>query len=177
MRNRIIQILLLLSLLLNVVFCVIGARSTPAPAQTPAPPPTKPSTAPLNWSELNERPVIGMLGVPLGTVAEIQATVVDDKTSKADQNVLFLRVTQVNGQDLKGSPTFMFNVRPWAKVAQVPKDLPTENPEEYLDKSVRLSVYETGSFSGIPDKLPKDVGGWSGYAFHVSSYLTVLADR
>ncbi|MEM9346934.1 MAG: hypothetical protein AAGB26_09995 [Planctomycetota bacterium] len=48
---------------------------------------------------------------------------------------------------------------------------------DYVGKQVRLAVYETGGFSGIPGNLPDDVPVWQDHAFGFSARLVVLAER
>ena len=47
----------------------------------------------------------------------------------------------------------------------------------YDGKTVRLVVYEIGSFGGIPAKLPDDVPIWADSGYHFSTSLTVVAER
>jgi hypothetical protein len=47
----------------------------------------------------------------------------------------------------------------------------------YVGREVRLAVYETGGYSGIPGNLPRDVGVWQDHRFGFSTWLVVLAER
>jgi hypothetical protein len=79
----------LLSLLLTVIFPIICGCSSPPRAES------HPLVTPISWRDINEKPVIGMLGLPLGTTAELQATVVsgDSLRTKQDEGEYLLMVT------------------------------------------------------------------------------------
>lgn len=159
-----------------------GRPSAPGPATRP--------TA----SAVSERPVIGLLGLPLGTVAEIRATVVKGPY-KVDQGRYLLRVTEVNGKPLAGSPVLRFGVPPGGrvtlpadrfelhelkagrKVGQLEGAQIAEDEKGYVGKQVRLIAYETGGYSGIPDHLPDDVPVWQDTNFFFSTSLLVVAER
>ena len=44
----------------------------------------------------------------------------------------------------------------------------------YIGKEVSLLVYETGSYSGIPNKLPDDYLIWQDTGFEFRTFLSVL---
>ena len=74
-----------------------------------ADPPAK--KAPVTVAELNERPVIGQLGIPLGTCGEIQAKIIAGRELRLKQydGAYLLSVTHVGGKELK-SPDFTSSV-------------------------------------------------------------------
>lgn len=148
-------------------------------------------------AELNQRPVIGLLGIPLGTVAEIDLIVVsgDATRRKADSSRYLLKVTHVNGQQLADERLMSFHVPGFAPVKLAndifalyelkhgieAKSLDSAQIKEmekgYVGQSHRLAVYEVGSFHGIPSNMPVDVPVWQDTGFHFSSSLVVLAER
>jgi hypothetical protein len=150
----------------------------------------------IHVRDLWERPVIGELGLPLGTAAEIRATIVTDETnSKGGEGRYFLRVTEVNGHILSKPKRFDFSVPSFPAVPLADNRLDlyawkhgeaspglTNNEfkkidEGYVGRVVRLGVYETGEFSGIPNPLPTGVGGWQDHSFGFSTSLVVLVER
>ncbi len=152
---------------------------------------------PIHVDELNERPVIGKLGVPLGTVTEIKAQIVagDELRMKAYQGIYLLKVTHVAGVKLNKPPLLRFSVSPFVDVS-VASDhfdlyemkngkkagsLESEQIKElekgYVGKTVRLVVCEYGSFHGQPDKLPKDYPTLPDVGFHFSTSLDVVGEK
>jgi len=153
--------------------------------------------APITLEELNRRNVIGNLGLPLGTAVEIEADVVSGSSlrSKAFDSLYLLKVTHVDGKELKNSPLMRFSTPGFASVelanhtfalyemkhGEKPKRLDSlqivELEKSYVGKKVRLVVYEVGSFHGIPNQMPKDVPVWADVGFHFSTSLTVLNEH
>ena len=145
----------------------------------------------------SQPPVIGALGIPLGTVAEIRASVVagSETGTKQHDGSYLLRVTEVDGRPIAAAPVLEFSIRPFVQVKLANNDfglyeLKTGTKAGELDsveirklqkgcvgKQVRLVVYETGGYSGIPSNLPKDVMAWSDRGFGFSTSLVVLAER
>lgn len=152
---------------------------------------------PISIEELNARPVIGELGIPLGTVAEVDAIVVsgDEIRSKASSGTYLLKITHVDGNKLNQDRLMRFSVAGFASVqlannafalyelkqGEKAKRLGDNQIEElergYVGKSFRLIVYEVGSFSGMPAELPKDVPVWQDTGFRFATSLTVLTER
>ena len=185
-----------------VCFCAFGvfgctsirrdsdASSVPPPAHlyAAAPPPTTGPAA---------QPPIGALGLPLGTVAEIRATVVPGSSlgDKGHQGVYLLRVTHVNGRELPDPPLIEFGVPAYLRkgLARTPFELyemkyHREAPElddkqtarleqGYVGKEFHLTAYETGRYSGIPQNMPRDIPLWQDRGFHFSTSLAVVAER
>ena len=164
------------------------SESAVAPVERPAPPATS-------------RPVlrtpIGALGLPLGTVAEIRATVVpgDDLRMKQYAGEYLLRVTHVDGRELAEPPVMEFGVPAFIRTGlartdfelyelkhrRKAKELNDEQVRDlqrgYVGKAFKLAAYETGRFDGIPDNLPPDVPRWADHGFGFSTSLVVLAER
>ena len=148
----------------------------------------------VSVKSLQTTDVIGKIGVPLGQVAQITAVIVDGDTfkTKGDSGRFLLKITQVNSKPL-GKPVVMnFGSMPFHDVnlanndfklyelkhGQKPKSLDTEQVTElkkgYVGRIVKLMVYETGEFTGIPKNLPEDVLIWQDTSFGFSSYLYVI---
>lgn len=164
---------------------------------TPAITQQAPATQPITIAELNQRQVIGALGVPLGTVVEVRATVVsgEELGGKGNDTSYLLKVTHVNGKELENAPLMEFSVFPTvrAELANNPFDLYekkrgqkaqglsseqiAELEKGYVGKTVNLAVYEVGRFSGIPRNMPSGSHIWLGRAFQFSTDLNVLVDR
>jgi hypothetical protein len=156
-----------------------------------------PGEAPIDSEELNRRNVVGGLGLPLGTVAEIEAEVIAGSSLRSKEFVsdYLLKVTQVNGTKLERPPILRFSVSGRASVKLANhtfslyemkhgKKASVLNSEQiaelergYVGRKVRLVVYESGGFHGIPRNLPKGVRGGAGTAFQFSTSLAVLAER
>ncbi|ODA30977.1 hypothetical protein [Planctopirus hydrillae] len=152
---------------------------------------------PITLEELHRRQLLGQLGLPLGTVATIDAVVTsgDETRVKAYQGLYLLTVTHVNGQPLEKPPLMRFVVDSLSSTVNLPHDKPPllfgakqeggnptasqkEIEKEYVGKTHRLVVYESGGYAGIPDNLPKGVplAGAAGFKFGFSTSLTVLAE-
>lgn len=127
----------------------------------------------LSLSSLTERPVIGALGVPLGTSVEIRATVVagSELRAKAYDGSTLLRVTEVDGRPLSPPPLLEIQVPSFASVKE------QALVREHASNPARLVVYEVGRYAGIPRNLPKDVPVWQDRGFGFSTSLVVLAER
>ena len=157
----------------------------------------KPIESPITLEELFRRKVVGQLGLPLGTVAEIEAEVVSGSSlrRKAYDGLYLLKVTHVDGKELSSPPLVRFSSPEFASVelandtfalyemthgkeansldsAQI-----AELEQGYVGKKARLVVYEVGSFRGIPGQLPEDVPVWADSGFHFATSLTVLKER
>lgn len=157
----------------------------------------QPSEAPITLDELNRRNVVGNLGVPLGTAVEIEAQVVSGRSlrRKGYESLYLLKVLNVDGEDLNASPLMRFSspgfagvelanhafalyeLKHGAKAKSLDSAQIAELEKGYVGRTVRLVVYEVGSFHGIPDQLPKDVPVWADFGFHFSTSLTVLNER
>jgi hypothetical protein len=164
----------------GVVACLVGVQ----PADQ----------GPLTYKDLMQRPVLGLLGVPLGTVAEIEAEIVRGGNAKADPDFM-LRVTAVDNVPLPDAMNMRFSVPAFVRVpiasnyfelhklktGERAASLDTAQMEQlaegYVGKRVRLACYESGGFSGMPKNKPPDVPSWQDRGFGFSTSLIVLADR
>lgn len=149
---------------------------------------------PLSVNDLKSRPVIGDLGVPLGKVVEIQATIISGNqfNTMATHDRFLLQVNKVNDDELKTKPIMDFGAHfgvdlpgdVWSlaesktgkKAAEVPRKEAEQFEKAYVGTTVKLVAYETGSFSGIP-KLPKEIDSWQDHSFCFSNSLAILAKR
>ena len=148
-------------------------------------------------ADLKSRPIIGELGIPLGTTAELAGEIVSGRElrEKALDSLYLLRITHVNGKALRDSPTLSFSVAAIAR-AELAADafslyeLKTgkrttqlndaqirQLERGYVGRRVRVAAYETGKFVGIPGNLPRDIPVWADRAFHFANSLMVVAER
>lgn len=138
--------------------------------------------------------IIGRLGVPLGTVVEIEAVILDGDTlnTKAGAGTYLLKIEKVGGKNLIHPVISDFGVHPWddIKLANDPfslykvitgaeaHSLKGDDIERfkkgYIGSRCRLLVYESGGFSGIPNGLPGDYMLWQDHGFGFETYLFVL---
>lgn len=127
--------------------------------------------------------VIGELGVPLGTIVPIKATVVDGDGHhrKDDIGKVFLRVTEVNGRELADAPVIHFDCEPelsapsQAKVGNAGHSDPSQltHLKASVGKQFGLTVYETGRFRGMPMNDPnKKMIAAVGFGF--TNYLVIV---
>ena len=102
---------------------------------------------------------------------------------------------EVDGNVLKSSFITEFELAPGAsaKLASDPFDLYelkydkrveglesseiSKLEEGYVGRQVKLTVYETGAFRGIPRELPEDAMIWQDHPFEFRSWLVVLVER
>ena len=157
----------------------------------------QPAEAPITLEELNRRNVVGNLGLPLGTAVEIEAEVVSGRIlrRKGYDSFYLLKVTHVDGKEMNTPPLMQFSAPGFAsvnlandtfalyemkhgtKAKRLNSSQIVELEKGYVGKTVRLVVYEVGSFHGIPNQLPNDVPVWADVGFHFSTLLTVLNER
>ena len=155
------------------------------------------SEPPITLEELNRRNVIGDLGLPLGTSAEIEAEVISGSSLriKEYESQYLLKVTHVDGKrlhepplmrfytplfasaKLPNGPFALYEMRNGSKAKSLTDSQEAELEKGYVGKTFRLVAYEQGGFDGIPEKLPEDVPVWAGSVFHFSTFLTVLSER
>lgn len=114
---------------------------------------------------------------------------------KQYQSCYLLRVTEVNGRPLALSPLMEFSVPSFvsvklatdnfdlyemklgAKTGQLDSAQIEQLQKGYVGKQVRLAVYETGGYSGIPDNLPDDLPTWHDHSFSFKTWIVVLVER
>jgi hypothetical protein len=158
-------------------------------------PPAK--EAPLRASELNERPVIGELGIPLGTCGDIQAKVIAGRDLRLKQydGAYLLSVTHVGNKKMATPVHLRFGTAPGASVnlardgfelheLKTGKKTGTltdakirELEDGYVGKTMKLTVYEVGEFSGMPRNFPDGRLPWADTGFHFSTSLVVIGEQ
>ncbi len=176
-------------ILLALVLALVGCRRVSDSPLERAESPSLPS--------VTNQPVVGELGIPLGTVAEIHASMVSGSETrmKANEGSYLLRVMKVNGRPLTPPPLMRFHVPGFiavklakddselyelkygAKTGSLSSAKIEELQKDYVGKQVRLAVYETGGYSGIPKNLPDDVPAWQDSSFGFSTWIVVVAER
>jgi hypothetical protein len=152
---------------------------------------------PITLEDLNRRTVIGKLGLPLGTVVEIDAEITagSDLRLKGYHSHYLLKVTHVDGKKMDSPPLLDFSVPGFAsvklanhtfslyemkhgtKAGSLNSSQVAELEKDYVGRAVRLLVYEVGSFDGMPKNLPKDMRDRADFGFHFSTSLIALAQR
>lgn len=149
----------------------------------------------ITAAEIAAADVLGSLGEPLGTCFRIKATITKgDNLNKGEGGAYFLTVTEVENQKLKSPIRTRFGVHRFAtkkvklanndfelyelrmgkKASSLTHEQVVQLQKDYVGKSVSLVVYETGSFNGIPHRLPESVGPWQDYGFGFKTALHVM---
>ena len=142
--------------------------------------------------------IVGQLGVPLGTVVQVDATIVAGRTlaSKDLMAEYLLKVTQVGSSSVSNAPNCRFQTHSWGEVKIAPDEFSlyelkkgkktgslsdsqvAELERGYVGRLYRLLVYEegvyTGVYTGIPRDLPTDYPIWQDHSFGFSTHLVVL---
>ncbi|PWU13388.1 MAG: hypothetical protein C5B50_19450 [Verrucomicrobia bacterium] len=137
--------------------------------------------------------VCGELRVPLGTVVQIEATIVSGSSlGKSLQDAYLLKVNKVASNSLSHPPTCEFRTHSWGEVKlardwfslyELKKGRKAESidssqmPElerDYVGQTYRLLVYEEGEFSGLPPDLPTNYPPWQDGPFRFQTHLVVL---
>ncbi len=151
------------------------------------------SSSSLTVAELRQRPVIGELSVPLGTIVDLTAEVVSGNSLrwKYAEGRYLLRVIKVERHVLD-HPVIM-DFEHWSPD---PCDLACDDAEfqdvvrrklkegatqadvnafasHYVGRKYRLVGFESGGFSGVPDVKPGMIP-YSGYAYGFHNKLVVM---
>ncbi len=150
----------------------------------------------IDYQALNQGVSIrGRLGIPLGHAVEIEAQVVLNLSAgeKDDVHNYRLKVTEIGTNVMANPPVCPF----WDKSSSNQKlandglslyELKMGHPvngvlwtteleeleRDYIGRSYRLLVYETGCFQGIPRNLPKGYFVWQDRGFRFDTNLIVL---
>ena len=160
---------------------------------------TRPTADPpaLTIDDLNHRPITGRLGVPLGTLVTIDATVISGSSigSKGAQGQYLLRVDRVDGRPLSPPPVLEFytmfvddrmptHVLDWSDDRRNGGERSTTAPTAdqlrtleggYVGRSFHVRAYEVGQFSGAPTNL-RDVY-WQDHGFLFGTALAVVDQK
>lgn len=140
----------------------------------------------ITVEELGNLQVIGKLGIPLGKLVEMRATVT--ASSGKDYTRYYLKVTVVDGKPIKEPVVMRFQ----SKEEDIPEtsfdlykrkhgkstsrltDEELQSLEKgYVGSEVKFSAYETGAFQGLPEGLPKSKI-WQGTRFQFMPELNVM---
>ncbi len=116
----------------------------------------------ITVEELRARGAIGELGLPLGTIATVEGTSVsgDSLRTKAAAGHRYLRVERVDGRTLQ-RPVLLW-------VSSGYEWVPAPG------KTATFIAYETGGFSGAPDRLFDHVDPIATVGFSFESSLVLL---
>jgi len=150
---------------------------------------------PLDHSALGKDvAIIGQSGVPLGTVVQIDATIVAGRSLgwKDLASEYLLKVSKVGSSSVSNPPTCQFRTHSWGEVKLAPDAFSlyevkkgkktgslsdsqiAELERGYVGQAYLLVVYEEGVYSGIPRDLPKDYPVWQDRPFGFRTHLIVL---
>jgi hypothetical protein len=159
------------------------------------------STVRVRYSDLgSSTPVIGVLGVPLGTVVEVEAEIVAEPEPHVPPEAhlwrFFLRIHKVNGEDAQDCTPISFSTYGLVGWSEDPaplslmsfemtrkRDRQTAEEREairvrFVGRKYRLFVYETGGFYGLPvESTPMHIEDGSGERFRFQPRLSVLFER
>jgi hypothetical protein len=129
---------------------------------------TSSNTESIHVSRLNRSKVIGSLGYALGGIIVIEGVVADESYTgrKADAGELLLRVQAVNGKPLNEEVIFAFRPFLGASIKSPP-----------VGARFKYTGYETGGFSGIPEKAFAYVPRVQATGYNFSTTFVVLRDE
>ncbi len=148
-------------LTLSSLMAIITCQTTTAQKRTRA------NTGSIHISKLNRSKVMGSLGYALGEVIIIEGVVAAENYTKRkdDAGKLLLRVRIVNEKPLKEEVVFDFS--PFLG-ADVKKPL--------VGARFKYTGYETGGFSGIPEKAFDYVPRVPTTGYYFSTSFVILRD-
>ena len=129
---------------------------------------TRSNTESIRVSRLNRSKVIGTLGHALGGIVVIEGVVADESYTgrKSDAGELLLRVQVVNGKALNKEVVFNFRPFPGAGIKSPP-----------VGAKFKYTGYETGGFSGIPEKAFDYVARVQTAGYNFSTTFVILRDE
>jgi hypothetical protein len=131
----------------------------------------------VNWSDIGKSvEIIGRLGVPLGTVVTIEATVISGSELRSFYSLLsmmrFLRVDSIDGVPCENPPVMSFGVYPDPESYTFPADpddaqkqserLKMKSPQHAaIGSKFTLFAFESGSTPPNPHDAPEEA--WFSY--------------
>ena len=139
--------------------------------------------------------IIGQLGVPLGTIIQVDVVVVAGRSLRRSKDLdgeYLLKVTKVASNSVSNPPTCEFQTHSWAEVKLAPDEFSlyelkngkkagslsesqiAELERGYVGHAYHLLVYEEGIYSGVPNDLPNDYPIWQDRPFGFHPHLIVL---
>lgn len=121
----------------------------------------------ISISDLNGGKVIGALGGALGEIIVVEGIAADEnyRRRKSADGKLLLRLKSVNGKSLKDEIVLEFNPFPGANI---------KNPA--AGAAVKYTGYETGAFSGVPEKAFDYVPRTTTAGFYFGTSFVILRD-
>ena len=124
---------------------------------------------PMNVADLHKRPVIGLLGQPLGNVLTIEGDIVDGSQIRIKDlsGKPVLQVARVNGQPVESRPILQFD---WFRSK-------SSRVEPAIGTHFAYVAYETGKFDGVPDKAREYIGPVASLGFGFRTQLVLLRDE
>lgn len=122
---------------------------------------------PIHVSDLNDRPVIGRLGHPLGTIVQVGGVIADGSHTrmKADEGEILLRIQSVNGGAVEREIVMHLHSFPASRSGE---------PPPAAGCKFAYIGYETGGFIGVPDDAFKYVPQVATQSHHFSTWFVAL---
>ena len=181
------RLMLLLVCLGGLTACDRSVEELVEPVETEDP-------SPITMEEFYERGLLGELGVPIGKMMTVNATVYDGRETrmKAYTSRYLLKVTAVNGVTLDSEPLMEFHNSQWSGVplaethsqlremlegeasGKLTAEQIAELKKGYAGKSVTVLAYETGGFFGRPPNLPDNYPQIASRGFGFFNELVVV---
>jgi hypothetical protein len=148
--------------------------------------------------QIAEADIIGDLGVPIGTCVDIQGKIIKDNSNTKDRGGrLFLEVAEVEGRKLPTPVVFdfrshqfatknvkvasdhfeLYELRTGKKTGSLSGEQIKQLEKGYVDSIVKLTVFETLGFRGIPNNLPKGVLIWQDVRYSLATTLIVMDQK
>jgi hypothetical protein len=109
--------------------------------------------------------IIGLLGIPLGELASIQARLVQSDSKETDR---YLEILKVDDHQLSTPVRLMFSVWQWGNLL---------NSALPLNKVLTLRVYETGGMVGVPQSAMKETNYVETVGWGFSTYVVILYEE
>ncbi len=157
------------------------------------------SDGPISLEDIGQRGVLGELGVPLGKIVMVEAVVVDGNSLRMKLYVddYLLKIVSVDDVRMEDGPLMDFGKTPGCFLPELPyrhrglreyqqmlandgkyeltDAMMSEAHDAYVGSTVRLHVYESGGFRGIPsDGFPEGARHWTDTGYGFSTHLNVL---
>ena len=144
----------------------------------------------ISVNDLSELKIIGKLGIPLGKLVEMRATIIEGE-GKMDSTRYFLKVTSIAGNPLKEPvvirfcsfprspfPTNCFELyeqKKKQKAGNITQEVRKALEKDYIGTEVQFLGFESGAFMGLPEGVPHP-GTWQSPDFHFISELMIFSE-
>ncbi len=148
--------------------CMIGIGFTRQNAEISAQAKRRPV---LTVNDMMNATVVGRLGVELGHVCTVEGTLIADPSrGKSRKDRILFQVSSVNGKSMSQPITFQDT-----SVSYKGFDFDRWSQPELIGQRLKLAVYETGAFEGLPqgDIYRERIAG---LFFHFQPQLRVVHD-